>query len=102
MDLLLTGRTITAQEALELGLVNRVGPPGEALGAARALAEELAAGPLLGVRGVKEVLRGYLTMPEDAAMTRERLTFAQLWASADHGEAVAAFLEKRSPVFKGK
>jgi methylglutaconyl-CoA hydratase len=102
MDLLLTGRAITAQEALELGLVNLISPPGGALDAARALAEELAAGPLLGVRGVKEVLRGYLTMPEDAAMTRERLTFAQLWASADHGEAVAAFLEKRSPLFKGK
>lgn len=102
MDLLLTGRVVSAQEALSLGLVNRVGPPGGALDAALALAGELAAGPPLGLRGVKEVLRGYLSMPSDAAMTRERLTFGQLWGSADHAEASAAFLDKRPPSFKGK
>lgn len=100
MDLLLSGRVISAQEALTLGLVNRLCPSGEALHCALALAEQIARAPRLAVRGVKEVLRGYLTLPAEAARARERQVFARLWASADHAEASAAFLEKREPDFR--
>jgi hypothetical protein len=48
------------------------------------------------------VLRGYLTDPPDVARARERATFGQLWASADHAEASAAFMEKREPDFKAE
>ncbi len=100
MDLLLSGRVVGAQEALALGLVNRLCPSGEALQCALALAEQLACAPRLAVRGVKEVLRGYLTLPTEEARARERQIFAHLWASTDHAEASAAFLEKREPNFR--
>jgi enoyl-CoA hydratase len=102
MDLLLTGRVIEAQEALTLGLVNRIAGPGDALAGALALAEEIAAMPPLAARGVKEVLRGHLTLPKDRAVVLERSVFGRLWATADHAEASTAFLEKRSPDFRGK
>lgn len=102
MDLLLSGRVVEADEALAMGLINRTAAPGWVLDTARTLAAELIQGPPLAIWGVKQVLRGYMTMPEDAARARERLTFGQLWGSADHAEASAAFVEKRNPVFKGK
>jgi enoyl-CoA hydratase/carnithine racemase len=101
MDLLLTGRALAADEALSLGLVNRVCPSGTALNEALQLAQSIAAGPPLAVRGVKDVLRGYLTLPAEQACAIERTTFGRLWASADHAEAASAFLNKRQPVFRG-
>lgn len=100
-DLLITGRTIAAHEAHEIGLVDRLSAPGKALDEAHALAERIAALPPLAVRGVKGVVHGYRTMPSDAARARERSLFAQLWATADHAEASSAFLEKRDPRWKG-
>ncbi len=97
MDLLLTGRVLSAGDALAMGLVDRLCPPGKALEAARRLAGDIARQPGLAVRGIKAVLRGHLTLPPRAARARERETFARLWASPDHAEASAAFLEKRNP-----
>ncbi|HEC21879.1 MAG TPA: enoyl-CoA hydratase/isomerase family protein [Chloroflexi bacterium] len=102
MDLLLSGRILTAHEALELGLVNRLTAPGRALEAARSLASEIARGPALAIRGIKEVLSAYRTLPAAQAAERERAIFGRLWASADHAGASAAFLEKRPPVFRGE
>lgn len=100
-DLLLTGRVLDAQEALRIGLVSRLCPPGEALPTARALAGQIAGQPPLAVAGIKRVLRGYQSLPPDAARALERETFARLWASADHAEASTAYQEKRPPVFRG-
>lgn len=102
IDLLLTGRVVTAQEALTLGLVNYLCPLGKALHMAVMVGEHIAAMPPLAVRGIKDVLRGYLTLPAEAARAREREVFARLWASADHIEASAAFLQKREPEFRGE
>lgn len=102
LDLLLTGRVIGGEEAVVLGLANYLCPAGRALHMAHMLAEGLANGPRLALRGIKAVLRGYLTDPPDVARARERATFGQLWASADHAEASAAFMEKREPDFKGE
>ncbi len=102
MDLLVTGRVIGAEEALRLGLADRMAPPGKSLEAALELAETIAAGPPLAVRGVKTVLGAHLTQSRDEALARERAVFARLWASADHAEAAQAFLEKRPPHFKGQ
>ena len=102
MDLLLTGRVIGGEEAVVLGLANYLCPSGRALHMAHMLAEGLADGPTLAVQGIKSVLRGYLAKPGEAARAHERSTFGRLWASSDHAEASAAFMEKRSPDFRGE
>jgi enoyl-CoA hydratase len=102
LNLLLTAKTLTAQQALDIGLVDQVCSPGQALEEAQRFAAMLRSKPPLAVRGVKEVLHGYRSMPLDAARARERSLFAQLWATEDHSEGSVAFLEKRQPQFKGK
>jgi enoyl-CoA hydratase/carnithine racemase len=101
-DLLLTGRVLDAKAAHEIGLIDRITDVGKSLDDARSLASRIATQPMLAVRGVKDVLHGYRTMPGDAARARERSVFAMLWATEDHAEASSAFLAKRDPVFKGK
>ncbi|MFN8545349.1 MAG: crotonase/enoyl-CoA hydratase family protein [Candidatus Binatia bacterium] len=102
-ELCFTGKDIPAARAKEIGLVNDVHPDTEALWAsARALAAEIAANSPLAVQGTKAVLR----------KRREReiadgLDYVALWNSAflqsnDLGEAMAAFLEKRPPKFRGE
>lgn len=95
MELLLTGRIISPQEALALGMVEQVVPPGEALSAACRLAVEIAANPPQAVRALKRLLR----LNASEAFAEEREALAKLWATHDHLEAVRAFLEKRKPVF---
>jgi enoyl-CoA hydratase len=102
LDLLITARTLEASEAQNIGLVDRVVPAGKALDVAKELAQRVIAQPPLAVRGVKEVLHGFRTMPADAARARERSMFASLWATEDHTEASQAFLEKRTATFKGR
>lgn len=102
LDLLVTGRVLDAEEALALRLVSRLCEPGQALATARAYAERIAQAPPLALRGVKEVLHGHLTLPEDAAQARERNTFGWLWATEDHAEASAAYFEKRPPTYRGR
>jgi enoyl-CoA hydratase len=95
VEMLLTGRIISPQEASQIGLVEQVVPQGEALPTARALAATIASHPPQAVRALKRLVR--LEVSEAFAAEREML--GQLWASADHQEAVSAFLEKREPVF---
>jgi enoyl-CoA hydratase len=95
IELLLTGRVISPQEALGLGLVEQVVPHGQALTVARQLAADIAAHPPQAVRALKRLLR----LEASEAFAEEREVFARLWATADHLEAVKAFLEKRKPVF---
>ncbi len=101
-DLLLTGRVLSASEALAIGLVNELSPPGQALQSALALAARILQGPPLAQRGVKEVLHGYLALSPEEARARERAVFGRLWATADHAEALSAFLERRVPAFRGE
>ncbi len=96
IELLLTGRIVTPQEALHLGLIEQIVPQGEALAAARSLAAQIAANPPQAVMALKRLVR----LEASEAYAAEREAFAKLWATAEHLEAVAAFLEKRKPVFK--
>jgi enoyl-CoA hydratase len=95
IELLLTGRVISPHEALNLGLVEQVVPVGQALTAARQIAATIAANPPQAVRALKRLLR----LEASEAFAEEREAFARLWATAEHLEAVKAFLEKRKPVF---
>ncbi len=95
MELLLTGRIIVAEEALRLGLVEQVLPVAAVVPAARDLATIIAANPPQAVRALKRLVR----LEANEAFEAEREMLARLWATADHLEAVAAFLEKRKPVF---
>jgi 2-(1,2-epoxy-1,2-dihydrophenyl)acetyl-CoA isomerase len=101
-ELAATGRRVHADEALALGLVQRVVPRDDVLGAAQALARELAARPTLALGWTKRLLRA----AERSALADVMELEAQLQASAvtthDHAEGVAAFLEKREPRFEGR
>jgi enoyl-CoA hydratase len=102
LQLLLTGEMIDAAEAYRIGLVNRVVPAAELLDAARAtLTTILAQGPLAVAHCIEAVDRG-LDLPLDDGIALEASYFGLLSASADKGEGMRAFLEKRPPRFSGQ
>jgi enoyl-CoA hydratase len=102
LDLLLTGRQVTADEALRMGLVNRVVAPGELMAAARQLAGELASRPPLAVRYVIEAVHHGSNAAFDAAQTLEAALFGLAASTGDMREGTAAFLEKRKAIFRGE
>ena len=102
LDLLLTGRQIGAREAREYGLVHQVVPAASLMNEARRLADALAAKAPLAMRAIIDAVgqRADLTPDEGAAL--EAKLFGQLAGTADMREGVRAFLEKRTPVFRGE
>jgi enoyl-CoA hydratase len=102
MEMVLTGRFITAEEAQQAGLINRVVPPELYLSEAFRLAAEVAAMSPLAVKMAKEaVLRAFDSGLEEG-LHFERKNFYLLFASSDQKEGMQAFIDKRTPVFTGK
>ncbi|MCS7082139.1 MAG: enoyl-CoA hydratase-related protein [Bacteroidetes bacterium] len=102
MEMVLTGRLITAEEAYRAGLINRVVPVELYLDEALKLAREVAARPPLAVRLAKEAVLKAFELPLSAGLEFERKNFYLLFGSEDQKEGMRAFLEKRPPIWKGK
>lgn len=102
MELLLTGELITADEALELGFLNRVAPQEEVLPAALELAERIAANGPIAVQAIRRSARECLGRPEVEAMKIESEMAAPVFRTEDAREGPLAFMQKRKPVFHGR
>ncbi len=102
LELLLTGRTLTAHEAEAIGFVDHVVAAGQAKMAARELAQAIASNPPLSVRLIKQAVQGAREAPSEAAGVLEAALFGLAWGSADHDEAVRAFFDKRAPRWRGR
>ena len=100
MELLLTGEPIDAQRAYQIGLVNRVVPRGEALGAAVELAEKISKNGPLAVRTAKEI--AVRSLGQESGFILEKSLGARVFESEDAKEGPRAFAEKRPPRFTGR
>ncbi len=101
-ELALTGDSIDAARAYELGIVNRVVPAADVLDAAVALAERIAQNAPLAVRTSKRVMHDTVDLTESEAWTINNDAFAGIGASADALEGAVAFAEKRPPAWTGR
>ena len=101
-ELILMGEIISASDALEIGLVNRVAAAGRALDEAMKMAETIAERGPLAVREAKQALDLAGDMPLDEGMARELDASERIFASRDMLEGAQAFFEKRPPRFTGE
>ena len=102
MDLVLTGRRISAEEAADIGLVNRVADEGKWLEEALDLAQVVARRPPLAVRLAKQAVLASFETGLGAGLDQERRLFELAMATEDRVEGMTAFLEKRRPEFRGR
>jgi enoyl-CoA hydratase len=101
-ELILTGEMISAEEALRVGLVNRVVEPGELLATAEAIAKKIIANAPLAVKYALEAVERGMEMPQEEGLYLEATLFGLICATQDMREGTRAFLEKRSPKFEGR
>lgn len=102
MELIINNRTLTAAEALQFGLVNRVVPVQGYLDAAVAFAEEIAGRAPLAVRMAKDSINAAFETTLTEGLKAEKRNFYPLFSTEDQKEGMKAFIEKRTPNWKGK
>ena len=102
MEMILTGKPISADEAYRIGLVNRVVPVESLMDEAKKMANDIASKPPISVRAAKEAILRAQDTTLEVGLDFERKAFYTLFATEDGKEGMNAFLEKRKPVFKGK
>lgn len=101
-ELLLMGRPIDAQEAYRIGLVNKVVPQEQVMPVAKEWAEAICQAGPLAVRAAKEAMIRGSSMPLEDGLQLESSLFNRIMGTEDYAEGVAAFNEKRKPVYKAK
>lgn len=102
MDILLTGRRLTPDEARDIGLINRVVPRGEALAEAKKVAATIAENGPLAVQAIKRSVLETEGLAEKEALAKELEIGWPILGTADAKEGPRAFAEKRKPEFKGE
>ena len=102
LEIMLTARTVSAEEALQIGLLNRMTAVAELMPEALRLANEIAQLAPLAIRSCLEAVTRGVDMQLEKALDLEAQLFARLFATDDMREGTRAFLEKRPPVFKGR
>ena len=102
MEMILTGRTMTADEAAAAGLVTRVVPAEATVDAALELAARIAAMPPLAVRAAKRAVRAAAELPLTHGLAAERQAFFALFDTDDQREGMSAFIEKRPAAWTGR
>lgn len=102
MEILMLNPTMSANEAKDLGIVNRVVPDDVIMEEAMSIAAELAGGPPLAQAAVKREVRNHTKLPVEAVFTEEARTVSELSGTDDALEGLASMIEKRPPSFTGK
>ena len=102
MEVILTGEPLPATRAYELGLVNRLVEPGEAVTAAMALAEKICENAPLAVWASRRVVLATPSHDDEALIAMTNREFAGVMASEDTKEGLTAFIEKRQPNWQGR
>ena len=101
-ELLLMGKTVDAQEAYRIGLINKVVPREQVMSTAKEWAETICQAGPLAVRAAKEAMIRGSSMPLEDGLALESLLFSRIMDTEDYAEGIAAFNEKRKPVYKAK
>jgi enoyl-CoA hydratase len=102
LDLMITGATLQPQQALDIGLVNRIFPADQLRSETMAYAQKVASGPSFALGLLKLAAVQGAELPIDGALLLERELLNRVFASNDAMEGMTAFLEKRQPSYKGE
>lgn len=102
IDLMVTGAAISPQQALDLGIVNRLFPADQLMAETTAYARKIVEGAAFAVGRIKLAAVQGTELPMDGALLLERELLNQVFASADAEEGMSSFIEKRQPVFRGE